>query len=146
MSDEQIRPLTDRVTVKAPETVEYKVNVKYFVNQSDLKKVDTIKTAVNAAVDDYIQWQRSKIGRDINPSQLIQQMVQPYVPKIVIGIVTSEDPLQVTLQNDININLSAISLTIPDRLKPINVGEYFYMFAFNNGKSYYMMDRVGEHG
>ena len=46
--------------------------------------------------------------------QLIQQMVQPYVPKIVIGIVTSEDPLQVTLQNDININLSAISLTIPD--------------------------------
>ena len=78
--------------------------------------------------------------------QLIQQMVQPYVPKIVIGIVTSEDPLQVTLQNDININLSAISLTIPDRLKPINAGEYFYMFAFNNGKSYYMMDRVGEHG
>lgn len=53
--------------------------------------------------------------------QLIQQMIQPYVPKIVIGIVTSEDPLQVTLQNDININLSAISLTIPDRLKPINV-------------------------
>ena len=46
--------------------------------------------------------------------QLIQQMIQPYVPKIVIGIVTSEDPLQVTLQNDININLSAISLTIPD--------------------------------
>ena len=75
LSDEQIRPLTDRVTVKAPETVEYKVNVKYFVNQSDLKKSDTIKTAVNAAVDDYIQWQRSKIGRDINPSQLIQQMV-----------------------------------------------------------------------
>ena len=28
--------------------------------------------------------------------QLIQQMIQPYVPKIVIGIVTSEDPLQVT--------------------------------------------------
>ena len=75
LSDEQIRPLTDRVTVKAPETVDYKINVKYFVNQSDLKKVDTIKTAVNAAVDDYIIWQRNKIGRDINPSQLIQQMM-----------------------------------------------------------------------
>ena len=66
--------------------------------------------------------------------QLIQQMVQPYVPKMVIGAVTSVDPLQVTLQN--------ISLTVPDRLEPLNVGEHFYMFAFNNGKSYYMMDRV----
>lgn len=74
--------------------------------------------------------------------QLIQQMVQPYVPKMVIGAVASVDPLQVTLQNDININLSAISLTVPDRLKPLDVGEHFYMFAFNNGKSYYMMDRV----
>lgn len=74
--------------------------------------------------------------------QLIQQMVQPYVPKMVVGAVTSVDPLQVTLQNDININLSAISLTVPDRLKPLDVGEHFYMFAFNNGKSYYMMDRV----
>lgn len=55
---------------------------------------------------------------------------------------TCIDPLQVTLQNDININLSAISLTVPGRLEPLNVGEHFYMFAFNNGKSYYMMDRV----
>ena len=55
--------------------------------------------------------------------QLIQQMVQPYVPKMVIGAVTSVDPLQVTLQNDINISLSAISLTVPDRLEPLNVGD-----------------------
>lgn len=86
LSDEKIRPLTDRVTVKAPETVEYKVNVKYFVNQSDLKKVDTIKTAVNAAVDDYIQWQRSKIGRDINPSQLIQQMVSAGAKRVEVTL------------------------------------------------------------
>lgn len=86
LSDKQIRPLTDRVTVKTPETVEYKVNVKYFVNQSDLKKVDTIKTAVNAAVDDYIQWQRSKIGRDINPSQLIQQMVSAGAKRVEVTL------------------------------------------------------------
>ena len=74
--------------------------------------------------------------------QLIQQMVRPYVPIMVIGAVTSVDPKQVTLQNDIKINLSAISLTVPDRLKPLDVGEHFYMFAVNNGNSYYMMDRV----
>lgn len=86
LSDEQIRPLTDRVTVKAPETVDYKINVKYFVNQSDLKKVDTIKTAVNAAVDDYIIWQRSKIGRDINPSQLIQQMMSAGAKRVEVTL------------------------------------------------------------
>lgn len=75
LANEQIRPLTDKVTVKAPDTVDYKINVKYFVNKSDLKKVDTIKAAVEKAVSDYVIWQRSKIGRDINPSQLIQMIV-----------------------------------------------------------------------
>lgn len=86
LADEQIRPLTDRLTVKAPDTVDYKVNVKYFVNQSDLKKVDTIKAAVEAAVDDYIVWQRSKIGRDINPSQLIQQMVAAGAKRVEVTL------------------------------------------------------------
>lgn len=86
LADEQIRPLTDRLTVKAPDTVDYKVNVKYFVNQSDLKKVDTIKAAVEAAVDDYIVWQRSKIGRDINPSQLIQQMVSAGAKRVEVTL------------------------------------------------------------
>lgn len=86
LADEQIRPLTDRLTVKAPDTVDYKVNVKYFVNQSDLKKVDTIKAAVETAVDDYIVWQRSKIGRDINPSQLIQQMVSAGAKRVEVTL------------------------------------------------------------
>lgn len=75
LANEQIRPLTDKVTVKAPDTVDYKINLKYFVNKSDLKKVDTIKAAVEKAINDYVIWQRSKIGRDINPSQLIQMVV-----------------------------------------------------------------------
>lgn len=86
LADEQIRPLTDRLTVKAPETVEYKVNVKYFINQSDLKKVETIKAAVESAVEDYIVWQRSKIGRDINPSQLIQHMVSAGAKRVEVAL------------------------------------------------------------
>lgn len=71
----QIRPLTDHVVVKAPDTVEYKLEVKYFINRSDIGKANTIQTEVNAAVDEFITWQRSKIGRDINPSRLVQMMV-----------------------------------------------------------------------
>lgn len=75
LGDENIRPLTDHVTVKAPDTVPYDLNVKYWINKSDTAKASTIQTAVNAAIDAYIIWQDSKIGRDINPSELIRRMV-----------------------------------------------------------------------
>lgn len=73
--NEQIRPLTDKVIVKAPDTVGYKIDVKYFVNRSDSGKASTIQAEVGAAIDEFILWQRSKIGRDINPSRLVQMMV-----------------------------------------------------------------------
>jgi len=75
LGDENIRPLTDHVTVKAPDTVPYDLNVKYWINKSDTAKALTIQTAVNAAIDAYIIWQDSKIGRDINSSELIRRMV-----------------------------------------------------------------------
>ena len=73
--NEQIRPLTDKVIVKAPDTVGYKIDVKYFVNKSDSGKASTIQAEVGAAIDEFVSWQRSKIGRDINPSRLVQMMV-----------------------------------------------------------------------
>lgn len=69
--NENIRPLTDKVIVKAPDTVEYSLEVKYFINKSDQAQANTIQSAVEAAVEKYIIWQRSKIGRDINSSKLI---------------------------------------------------------------------------
>lgn len=79
-----IRPLTDKVTVKAPDTVEYEINMKYFINNSDLQKAQTIQTAVNAAVNEYIRWQRSKIGRDINPNKLVQLAVDAGAKRVEI--------------------------------------------------------------
>ena len=86
LADEQIRPLTDRLTVKAPDTVDYKLDVKYYINSSDLKCADTIKANVAAAIEQYIIWQRSKIGRDINPSQLIQQMVSAGAKRVEVTL------------------------------------------------------------
>ena len=86
LADEQIRPLTDKVTVKAPDTVDYKLDVKYYINSSYLKRADTIKANVAAAVEQYIIWQRSKIGRDINPSQLIQMMVSAGAKRVEVKL------------------------------------------------------------
>lgn len=74
LHDENIRPLTDRVIVQKPDTVEYELNVRYYINKSDSAQAQTIQNNVNAAVENFIIWQRSKIGRDINPSKLICMM------------------------------------------------------------------------
>lgn len=86
LQNKQIRPLTDKVTVKAPDTVDYKLDVRYYINTSDLKRADTIKANVTAAVEQYILWQRSKIGRDINPSQLIQMMVSAGAKRVEVKL------------------------------------------------------------
>ena len=86
LQNKQIRPLTDKVTVKAPDTVDYKLDVRYYINTSDLKRADAIKANVTAAVEQYIVWQRSKIGRDINPSQLIQMMVSAGAKRVEVKL------------------------------------------------------------
>lgn len=70
LKDKNIRPLTDQVIVKAPGTVDYALDIKYYINRSDSAQAKTIQNAVETAVENFIVWQRSKIGRDINPSKL----------------------------------------------------------------------------
>lgn len=86
LQNQQIRPLTDKVTVKAPDTVDYKINVTYYINSSDLSKEQTIKANVEEAVNQYVIWQRSKIGRDINPSRLIQMMISAGAKRVELTL------------------------------------------------------------
>ncbi|MDD4599613.1 hypothetical protein SDC9_04131 [bioreactor metagenome] len=71
VNDKKVRPLTDHVTVLAPETVEYDINMTYYISHEDATTSLAIQTAVAQAVADYVLWQKSKLGRDINPSELI---------------------------------------------------------------------------
>lgn len=70
-NDDTVRPLTDVVEVLDPEVVEYDINLTYYVARNSEISVSDITTGVNAGVDEYIKWQRAKIGRDINPSRLM---------------------------------------------------------------------------
>lgn len=84
LSNKNIRPFTDHVVVKAPDTVDYTINMKYFINQSDTNKVITIKNEVESAIDEYVNWQRSSIGRDINPSELIKLVLNAGAKRVEI--------------------------------------------------------------
>ena len=84
LKDDQVRPLTDNVSVSAPQTVDYSVSVKYWINRSSAGQAASLQEDIEAAVQSYIEWQQAKIGRDINPDQLIQMMVAAGAKRVEI--------------------------------------------------------------
>lgn len=66
------RPLTDKVTVESATPVTYGVDIKYYISKKDASKVTTIRMAIEDAIDRFVAEQESEIGKDINPSALIQ--------------------------------------------------------------------------
>lgn len=72
LSDENVRPLTDYVVVKAPTASNYEIELHYWINQEDSSKAAQIQADVEAAVEQYRLWQQTKIGRDITPGKLLQ--------------------------------------------------------------------------
>lgn len=75
LNDKKIRPQTDKVTVQAPQSVSYNVNFTYYINRSRETEAETIKAAVEAAAADYVVWQKSKLGRDIDSSMLYSKVM-----------------------------------------------------------------------
>lgn len=67
---DNVRPLTDLVYVRAPFTVDYSINLRYLIAESDAGDAAKIIARVNAALENFVTWQRSKIGRDINDTEL----------------------------------------------------------------------------
>lgn len=71
-SSRTVRPLTDFVQVLSPALVIYDIEVRYWISNDDSANSSTIQEAVQAAVQSYIEWQNTKLGRDLNPSKLHQ--------------------------------------------------------------------------
>ena len=98
-NDNEVRPLTDLVSVEDPATVSYDITVTYYMSNSSQKSATEITADVNAAVDEYKKWQSGKLGRDINPSKLTQMMVEAGAKRVVI---TSPTYTQLRDGNDPN--------------------------------------------
>lgn len=74
VNPKDIRPLTDQVQVLAPNVVNYNINLTYFIRTEDGPSVSVIQSKVDQAVTDYVLWQKSRLGRDINPDELIYRL------------------------------------------------------------------------
>ena len=72
---EDKRPLTDELTIHAPKVVQFDLDITYYINRSDANREIETKAAVEAAVQQYLAWQESTIGRDLNPDKLVALVI-----------------------------------------------------------------------
>lgn len=85
-NDKKIRPLTDHVFVKTPEVIKYDINVTYYVHVDNQYKLTEISAAVENAVNNFVLWTKSKIGRDINITELHSRILAAGVKRVDIKI------------------------------------------------------------
>ena len=97
LSAETVRPLTDTVCVAAPEVVEYAVSGRWYLRRADAPLLSGVTAAVTRAVEDWLLWQRSRPGRDINPSRLIAAVLQAGAKRVELDApaFTALEPVQV---------------------------------------------------
>jgi phage-related baseplate assembly protein len=83
-SDENVRPLTDHVTVEDLKTVAYNVKIRYYTVYGSSKSASKMRTDVEQAVKDYVSWQQARIGRDINPDKLRDYVLSAGVKRLEV--------------------------------------------------------------
>lgn len=84
LSADTVRPLTDSVVVLAPDVTTYDVNFTYYISRSKQALAADIQKAVIDATNGYNAWQRSELGRDINPDQLTTRVIEAGAKRLVI--------------------------------------------------------------
>lgn len=77
-----VRPMTDWVHMGDPEIVPYSIDFTYYLYESKTMGAAAIQTEVDAAVKEYVAWQSAKLGRDINPSVLIELLMKTGIKRV----------------------------------------------------------------
>lgn len=80
LSADDVRPLTDNVTVDVALPVEYTLNVEYYQEAGV-----NITDAINAAATEYQEWQDNTIGRAFNPDKLMAMLYQAGAMRVAWG-------------------------------------------------------------
>ncbi|MBQ7515311.1 MAG: baseplate J/gp47 family protein [Schwartzia sp.] len=84
LNDRSVRPLTDRVSVLPPEAVNYDIDLIYYISREDAVNAVAIKSAAEQAIADYVSWQKEKLGRDVNPTELYYRLREAGVKRAAI--------------------------------------------------------------
>jgi phage-related baseplate assembly protein len=80
-----IKPLTDKMTIAAPDVVNYALDFTYYIGRSNKDNIEAIQSAADEAKDAYVTWQKTHIGADINTDVLIEFLRATGVKRVVIN-------------------------------------------------------------
>ena len=109
-NNDSVRPDTDYLHVKQPEIVNYNLSVKYFIDRANSSTSATIAANIETAINEWIKWQRVKLGRDINPSELNYRIIQAGAKRCEIysPVFTVLRPYQIAVINQISITYGGL--------------------------------------
>lgn len=109
-SDKKVRPLTDNVQVLAPEAVNYGIVMTYWIDATNASVSASIQQRVGQAVQDYITWQKSKLGRAVDPSELIARVKNAGASRVAVTTPTYQAILkyQVAIEDDIAVTYGGL--------------------------------------
>lgn len=109
-NSKSIRPLTDQVVVAAPEVVNFNIDIEYFIDQERSTEAAAIQAAVTDAVNGHVTWQKEKLGRDINPSELIARVMAAGAKRVIVTspVYTQVEPYQVAIADTVNVTFGGL--------------------------------------
>ena len=84
LNDRDIRPLTDFLSVRAPDKHFYDIDMKYYIASSKYSDAALIQEKAAEALKNYIKWQSAEIGRDITPDMLVKLLIEAGVKRVEI--------------------------------------------------------------
>lgn len=93
-SADNVRPMTDKVEMADPKEIEYNINLTYYIPRTATQPSSEIEKAVTEKVDEFVKWQGGRLGRDINPSELIKRIMETGVKRVHV-----EEPVYKVLYN-----------------------------------------------
>lgn len=92
LSDTKRRPFTDKVVVEAPVIREYDIDVTYWGDEHfTVEQHGLVKTAV----EEYIDWQATQLGRALDPSELIHRVKKAGAKRVEVA-----QPVHVELERN----------------------------------------------
>lgn len=98
---EDVRPLTDLVTVTKPEAVPYGITVEYWIAKEDTAKAAQIQKTVEKAVANFRIWQQSKIGRALAPHTLAHNVIAAGASRVNLEALMAAMPYKILEANQV---------------------------------------------
>ncbi len=85
-SAETVRPVGDVVRVHPAVAVPYNIDISYKFTHEAMASIGEANASarVNSVVAEYVAWQCAKIGRDINPDELVHRLLSIGAKRVIV--------------------------------------------------------------